>query len=129
MAARDHPGEQLQRFGRGQVGRGQGEARQALLHEIAKRLAAFDRLDLGRLQRAAHDEPHPPGVAHQPFDAARGERKRPGVEVSGQPVVALGVFEHRDVEERDEVSVVGGVFELPGAVGEHGVSTRRRAIA
>ena len=56
-------------------------------------------------------------------------RERPGVEVPGQPVVALGVFEHRDVEELDEVAVVGGVFELPGAGGEHGVSTRRRAIA
>ena len=130
MAARDHPGEELQRFGRGRVGRGQGEARQAPLDPVAQCLAALDRLDLGGLQGAAHHEAHPPGVAHQPFDAARGERERPGVEVPGQPVVALGVFEHRDVEERDEVAVVGGVFALPGAVGEHGVSNpRRRATA
>ena len=42
MAARDHPGEQL------------------------------NRLDLGQLQVAAYDEAHPSGVSHQSFDAARG---------------------------------------------------------
>ena len=127
MAVRDHPGEQFQRFGRGRVGRGQGEARHVLPDPVAEFLAALDRLDLGRFQRAAHDEPHPPVVAHQTLDAACGECERPGVEISRQPVVALGILQRGHVEERNEVAVLGRVFEPPCAVGEHGVSPRRRA--
>ena len=119
MAAGDHPREQLQGVGRRRAGRGEGQVGEAPLDPFAKRFAALDGFDLGRTERAADDEAHPPAVSHQALDPAGREGEGAGVEVPGQPVVALRVFERGDVEEPDEVAVLGGVFEPPGMVGEH----------
>ena len=88
--------------------------------EIAKLLASLDRLDLGRLQRATHDQPHAAAVADQPFDTARRQRQGTGVEVPGQPIIALGILERGNVEQLDEIAVVRGVLEPPCAIAEHG---------
>ena len=91
-----------------------------LLHKIAQLLAFFDRLDLGRLQGATGDKPHAAPIADQPLNAARRQRQGVGIEVSGQPVVALGGLQRGDVEQFDEVAVIQRVFEVPGTIAEHG---------
>ena len=88
--------------------------------EVAKPLTFFDCLDLGRLQGAPRDEPHAAAVSDQPLDTAYGQRQGLSIEVSGQPVVALGVLERGDVEQLDEIAVIRSVFELPCALAKHG---------
>ena len=88
--------------------------------EVAKLFAFFDRLDLGRRQRTTDDQAHMAAVADQSLYASRCKRERAGIEIPGQPVVALGGLECRDVEQRDKVTVIGGVFELPLMIAEHG---------
>ena len=91
-----------------------------LLHKIAQLLAFFDRLNLGRLQGATGDEPHAAPVADQPLNAARRQRQSLGIEVSGQPVIALGGLQRGNVEQFDEIAVIQRVFEVPCAIAEHG---------
>ena len=105
--------------GRRRVGRGEGQVGEAPPDLFAERFAALDGLDLARTERAPDDEAHPPAVSHQALDPAGREGEGAGVEVPGQPVVALRVFKRGDVEEPDEVAVLGGVLEPPGMVGEH----------
>ena len=119
VSLRHHPRHQLQRFFRRRVGRDQRHVGEVFLHLLPDRFALLDRVDLGLVQRAADDEPHAAVVAHQSFDAACGEGERAGVEVAGQPVVALGVLKGRDVEPLDEIAVFGGVLQLPFAIAEH----------
>ena len=119
VAVRHHPRHQLKRLLRGCIGRDQRHVGEVLLHLPADCFALLDCVDLGLVQRAADDEPHAAVVAHQSFDAARGEGERAGVEVAGQPVVALGIREGRDVEPLDEIAVFRGVLQLPFAIAEH----------
>ena len=96
--------------------------------EITKLLAFINRFDLGWLQRAADDQPHAAAVTDQPLDAARRKRQGAGIEVSGQPVIALGILQCGNVEQCDEIAVIRGVFELPHMIAEHGqaFSSRHR---
>ena len=119
MAAGDHPRQQLQGIGRLRIGRCERQGGEVLLDPRAERLAPLDGLDLGRVEGAPDDQPHAATVAHQPLDAARGQREGAGVEVARQPVVALGILQRGDVEALDEIAVLGGVLEAPGMVGEH----------
>ncbi len=125
MPAGHHPRQQFQRVGGLRIGRRKGHGGQSALDLLAQRRAARDGLDLGRGQRAADDEAHPPVVAHQPLDAARRQRERPGVEVAGQPVVAGRVFQRRQIEPAHEVAVFRRVLEPPLVVGEHGAGAVR----
>ena len=93
VAARDHPGEQLKRLFRVAVGRDQRHVAQVLLDLLAQRLSFFDGLDFALIERTADDEPHAAVVAHQSFDAPCGEGEGACVEITGQPVVALGVLQ------------------------------------
>ena len=54
-----------------------------------------------------------PRLRTKPLNAARRQRESPGVEVTGQAVVALGVFQRRNVEEPDEIAIVRRVLQLP----------------
>ena len=93
---------------------------------LTERFAGLDGLDLGRVERATDDEPHAAAVAHQSLDAARREGEGAGIEVSRQPIVALGIFERGDVEELDEIAVVRRVLELPRTIIEHGQAPSSR---
>ena len=120
MAPRDHPGEQFEGAGRHRIKRSERHRGQVPLYRIAQPLTAFDGHDLRLFEGAADDQPHMAVVAHQTFDAARRQGKRTGAEVAGKPIVAHGVLQCRHIEQLDQVTVVGGVFEVPGAIGEHG---------
>ena len=128
MTASDHPGQQLQGIGRTGIGRRERQGGQVLLDLLAERFAGLDGLDLGRAEGAPDDQTHAAAVAHQTLDAARRKCEGAGVEVSRQPVVTLGILERGDVEELDEITVLGGVLELPSVVAEHerGPHSRRR---
>ena len=119
ITARHHPGEQFQRVGSARVGRRQRPLFQVTFDPVTELLALLDGFDLVRRERAPDDETHVAAVADQPLDAAGGQRKRPGVEIAGQPVVALRVFERRYVEQTHQIAVVGRVLALPCASGEH----------
>ena len=113
MPPSDHPGEQFERGRCLGVGRRQRQGRQVFPDPFAKVFARLDGLDLGRLQRATDDQAHVAAIAHQTLDAARRQRERAGVEIPGQAIIALGVFKRGDIEEPDEIAVLGRVFPLP----------------
>ena len=119
MAAADHPGQQFQRALGLRIRRRQGQRSQALLHLFAQRLAAFDGLDFAGFQGTPNQKPHDAAVAHQSFDAPRRKSQGVGVEVAGEPVVAFGVLQRRNVEQLDQIAVFRRVAELPGAVTQH----------
>ena len=119
MTAGDHPGEQFEGAGGTGIGGRKRHTGQASFDQIAQPLALFDCRDLGWIEGTPDHQPHVAAVAHQAFDAARRQGQRAGAEIAGQPVVALGILQRRHIEQPDEVTVVGGVLELPGAVGEH----------
>ena len=125
-SALDHPRKQFQRTDRCRIGRSEGQALQPPIYLFAEALAPLDRLDLRWLQGAAHNEPHAAVVSHQTFDAARGERQGARIEISSQPVVALRVLKRGNVEQPDEIAVLGGVLEPPFAVPQHGQGSSSR---
>ena len=122
MAAPDHPRQQFEGVGSCLIRGRQGQGRQAPFDKRAKLFAFFDGLDFGRFQRAADDQAHPAVITDQSFDTPRRQPQRVGTEIPGQAVIALGVPQGGNVEQAYEVAVVGGVFELPVVVAEHGSS-------
>ena len=119
VAACDHPRQQFESVGGCLIRGCQGQGGHVTLDELAELFAFFDGRNFRRFQRAADNQAHPAVVAHESFNPACRQPQRVGVEIAGQPVVALGVFEGGYVEESYEIAVVRGVFELPGAVAEH----------
>ncbi len=89
------------------------------LHTPAVFPAGEDVDALGSIQSASDDQAHGSAVAHQPVDPPRRQDQGFRTEVSGQPVVALGVLKRRNVEEPDQIAVVAGVLELPLLVRQH----------
>ena len=121
VAARNHPGEQFQGVGRLLVRGFERDGAQVLLHGFSKALASVDRVDLGLVQSAAHEQSHAASIADQPFDPTRRQGQRAGLEVPGQPVVAFRVLERREIEDSHQVAVLRRVLQAPVVVREHRV--------
>ena len=113
MAVSDHPGEQFERVCGVRVRWCQRQVRQVFPNLLSEIFALLNGLDFRRIQCAANDQAHVAAVSHQALDAARRESECLGVEIPGQAIVALGVLECGDIEELDEIAVLGSVFALP----------------
>ena len=120
VAAPDHPSQQFQGVAGFGIRRRERQLRQAPFHLLPQRLAALDGGDFLRFKGATHQQPHVAVVAHQPFDAAGGQRQGAGAEVAGEPVVAHRVLQRRNVEQAHQIAVVRRVAQAPVSVAEHG---------
>ncbi len=84
-----------------------------LLDDRPQVIALLDRLDLGLVQRAADNQPHGAAVGDQPFDPSARQCQGFGAEIAGHAVVSKSALEGRDVEQRDQVSVLMAVAGFP----------------
>ena len=80
------------------------------------------------IERAADDEAHLAIVPDEPFDTAHRERERRGAEVSSRAIVVHSAFERRDIEQLDEIAVVGRVLQSPIAFIEASHVARHLAV-
>lgn len=115
-ALRHQPRQQFQRGGIGGQGGGERDGQQPVGDSVAQRQPAFDGGHFGSVEGAADDQPHVALVADQPFDAAQRQRQGVGGEIAGGAIVAHGAGQRGNVELRDQVAVVGVVFDAPGVV-------------
>ena len=117
-AAGHHPGQQLQRRGSIGVEFIEGCPQHHGFDRRGQRCPLGDGLDLGLVQGAADDQTHPAVVAAQSLDTSGGQRQRGRREIPGGAVVADRRLQGRHIEQRKDITVLGRVLGVPGAVGK-----------